>query len=695
MRHRKGEQRNNMDIRELIKTLGSSAGSSQYKYIPWWEGDFDEDRYRYSLFKEQEIQDAEACIAKCSREELCDTSESGGMSLFHLLVWHNFYDAVRKILEEEKADANIADGRGRGLTPLMLACCRSNSAMVKLLLEHGADGAQCDAAGRNGYHYLGHPYIEGLQNGYECRRYSMYQRESIARLLGEGINAKDGDGLTPLALMLQDRNSTCSWALTDVFLEKGADTDEMDEKGNSLLLTAIRNGHMTAALRLARCGDLVNRANADGETPMQAAEKMYNDGLSMALKDAGAEEDCPAVSMDMANLSRITGNAFASVSDEDKDRISIALYLLKKLISRMDTDDDGDMGHLAQVMHNALMNDDKCEVLDICRDAGIDFTAPIHSGGSVFCLRDRCLDSNYGVKVIRKFMEYGIDMNAAVVKGKTPAAIVASATPKNMLFTGKKDDYFERAAEFFSRESMEQLDNSGMAAVHWAAGNGHLEMLRAMIEKGVDVNLTQDLPAEAGNTPLHVACIYGRGEVVKLLEASGADSALQNVNGELPAHHAVMKKKFGGELQSKDRAGVLRELKTLDGARNDGKTPLMLLQYLNLNTTRELLPIFLERGVNVNATDNEGNTALILNTKEQCYREVIKELVRAGADVNMADNAGNTALYYALKYGDQEVARFLIKKGADYNHTNNKGESAVQVAVEKGYDTVLELMTDI
>lgn len=684
-----------MNTVELTKTLGSSIGSSQYKYIPWWEGDFDEDRYRYNLFKEQEIQEAESCIAKCGREELSDTSGNGGMSLFHLLVWHNFYDAVQAILQEEKADVNITDGKDRGLTPLMLACCRSNLAMVKLLLEHGADGAQCDAAGRNGYHYLGHPYIEGLQNGYECRRHSMDQREAIARLLAEGMNEKDGDGLTPFALMLQDRNSSCSWALTKVFLEKGSETDDVDEKGNSLLLTAIHNGHMTAALCLARCEGLVNQANADGETPMQAAEKMYNEGLCMALKDAGAEEDCPAARMDMANLSRITGNAFAGVSDDDKDKISIALYLLKKLISRMDTDDDDDMDYLSRVMHNALMHDDKGEVLDICRDAGIDFTAPIHSGGTVFCLRDKCLDSNYGVRVIRKFMEYGIDMDAAAVKGMTPAAVVASGKPKIMMFSRKKDDYFEKATEFFSRESMEQRDNSGMAAVHWAAGNGHLEMLRVMIEKGVDVNLTQDLPAEAGNTPLHIACIYGRGEIVRLLEASGADSSLQNVNGELPAHHAVMKKKFGGDLQSGERAGVLKALKTLDGARNDGKTPLMLLQYLNLNATRELLPIFLERGVNVNAADNDGNTALILNTKEQCYKDVIKELIRAGADVNMADNAGNTALYYALKYGNQEVARFLIKKGADYNRTNNKGESAVQVAAEKGYDTVLELMTDI
>lgn len=123
----------------------------------------------------------------------------------------------------------------------------------------------------------------------------------------------------------------------------------------------------------------------------------------------------------------------------------------------------------------------------------------------------------------------------------------------------------------------------------------------------------------------------------------------------------------------------------------------MLLVTLHFNPARELLPLFIERGVDVNATDNSGNTALLLNTKtlNMCSKDTVKELVRAGADVNMTDNTGNTALYYALKYGSQEVARFLIKKGADYNHTNNKGESCVQVAVEKGYDTVLELMTDI
>ena len=130
-------------------------------------------------------------------------------------------------------------------------------------------------------------------------------------------------------------------------------------------------------------------------------------------------------------------------------------------------------------------------------------------------------------------------------------------------------------------------------------------------------------------------------------------------------------------------------------ARNDGQTPLMLLQSLDINTNLELLPIFLDHNADVNHTDNNGNTALILHTQNRCFKDIVKELVRSGANVNAADNKGNTALHYALRYGNQDVARFLVKKGANYNCANNQGVTPVQLAVEHGYDTVLEVMTDI
>ena len=116
---------------------------------------------------------------------------------------------------------------------------------------------------------------------------------------------------------------------------------------------------------------------------------------------------------------------------------------------------------------------------------------------------------------------------------------------------------------------------------------------------------------------------------------------------------------------------------------------------MDIYSTSELLAIFLERGVDVNHTDNNGMTAMMLNADNRCCKDTLKALLRSGADINLADNDGNTLLHYTLRYGNAETARFLIKKGADYNCANNRGETPVQLAVEKGHDTVLELMTDI
>ena len=140
-------------------------------------------------------------------------------------------------------------------------------------------------------------------------------------------------------------------------------------------------------------------------------------------------------------------------------------------------------------------------------------------------------------------------------------------------------------------------------------------------------------------------------------------------------------------MKTEPMAAILKTLKHLDIPDEEGRTPLMLLRY----HTRELLPLFLDRGVDVNHVDQEGRTALMF----QWHKEMAKELLGAGADINKVDKEGNTALHYALEAGGQEDARYLIRKGADYNHPNNQGVTPAQMAAEQGFEAVLDLMTEI
>ena len=686
-----------MDIKELTDLLViSSQRTNQSKYIPWWEDDFENCIYRYDIFEDETVQDINALVKDCGKDALLAPVGYYGLTLFHLLVWHNFYDAVKDLLDSGtfgKDEVNLPDLKGHGLTPFLLAVFRGNLAMTRLLLDHGADDSLCDERGMNAYHFLEYPRFEGLVN-FRIDE-SMEQRTEIARLLTCDINQKNQEGLTPLEQMLSlSHSSNFSWALTEIFLEKGATTDYIDENGNTLLMMALRNNHMTAALMLMdRYSDMVNTANKDGITPIQHALDWRNDGIYLALVDHGAVPPEPK-HMDISYLSQITSNSFCMSSGEERDGISIALYLTRKLISQIDVDDDDELGEITNILHNALISDKDYQVLDACKEAGLDFTAPIHFHGSIFCLRDKCLGAGYGMGAIQKMLELGVDMDKAVIQGQTPANIIA-AMDRQTGYYSKYESYFDDAAKIFSVESMEQLDNNGEAAIHKAAQYGHAGMLKIMLEKGVDVNLTEDAPAEPGITALHEACRNGYANIVKILMDAGADDSMTNMDGETPAHFAVKKKRYGNDIENSQRAEILKELKNLDLAREDGKTPLLLLQVMDIYSTSELHAIFLERGVDVNHTDNNGMTAMMLNADNRCCKDTLKALLRSGADINLADNDGNTLLHYTLRYGNAETARFLIKKGADYNCANNRGETPVQLAVEKGHDTVLELMTDI
>lgn len=674
-----------MDREELTELLVESAegNCSEDKFIPWWEDDFEEASYWYHILEEDVIRGAEECVLGMEKENLFSPAGRAGLTLFHLLVWHNFYHLVEKLLLKKvigPEEINITDGKGHGLTPFMLACARGNLAMARLLLEHGAQDFLCDERGMNGYHFLAYPRFKDDMLTFDntCMEKSVDQRGEIARMLTCDINQENNDGLKPLEKLLTTYSADFTWPLTEIFLEKGAATDYVDEDGNTLLMMARRNGHRTAALALMKkCPELVNVANHQGVTPIEHAVEYGNGAMYLALKDFGAN---PVPEMELFPLSQITSNLYGDVRDDDRDGLGIAIYMTRKLIAQVDPDDDDEFGVVLEIIHNALISDKNAEVLDVCKEAGMEFTVPIHYRGEILCLRDQCLHRVYGLGVLKKLVKLGVDMDKAVVRGRTPANILAD-------IQGGDEAYYEEAAKIFSKESMERTDNRGEAAIHGAAENGHLSMLKVMIEKGVDINLTKDEPGEAGMTALHLACMKGRAEVVKLLMASGADDTMKTLQGNTPAHLVLMERKYGDKISNEEKAEVLKLLNHLELSNEDGQTPFMLVNYW----TKELLPIFLERGVDVNHADNEGRTALMLNTT----KEMAKELLRAGADINMADKEGNTALHYALANGDEESARFLVKKGADYNRVNNEGETPVQMAVENGMETVLELMTDI
>ena len=121
---------------------------------------------------------------------------------------------------------------------------------------------------------------------------------------------------------------------------------------------------------------------------------------------------------------------------------------------------------------------------------------------------------------------------------------------------------------------------------------------------------------------------------------------------------------------------------------DDGNTALMMASY---NGYIKVVRLLLKKGADVNAKDNNHNTALI-GASINGRTETVALLLENGADVNMKDDDGMTALSAASEAGETEVVRELLKNGADVNVIDDNEYTALDWAVEFGHTSVVELL---
>ena len=90
----------------------------------------------------------------------------------------------------------------------------------------------------------------------------------------------------------------------------------------------------------------------------------------------------------------------------------------------------------------------------------------------------------------------------------------------------------------------------------------------------------------------------------------------------------------------------------------------------------EILKLIIEAGVDVNARNEDGETALMEIMDEPVNLECVKVLLSSGADPNLKDEDGKTALMKAL---DDDlpagVINALLDSGADVKATDRKGRN--------------------
>lgn len=223
------------------------------------------------------------------------------------------------------------------------------------------------------------------------------------------------------------------------------------------------------------------------------------------------------------------------------------------------------------------------------------------------------------------------------------------------LYVAAENGYFElvrEMIEFYDLAAAGIKARNGFDALHIAAKQGDLEVVKVLMEAHPELSMTVDV---ANTTALHTAGTQGHIEVINyLLESESSLATIAKSNGKTVLHSAAR----NGHSQ------VLRAL------------------------------LSKEPGI-ATRTDKKGQTALHMAVKGQNL-EVVEELIKADPiSINMVDNKGNTALHIATRKGRSQIVKMLLGRSeTDTRAVNRSNETAFDTAEKMGNADIAAILKE-
>ncbi|WP_168464185.1 ankyrin repeat domain-containing protein [Wolbachia endosymbiont of Ctenocephalides felis wCfeT] len=211
-----------------------------------------------------------------------------------------------------------------------------------------------------------------------------------------------------------------------------------------------------------------------------------------------------------------------------------------------------------------------------------------------------------------------------------------------------------------------------------AAKEGIIGKVKKLIRKGAGVNARDN---KYGWTALHWAAFNGHTEVVVFLLGKGADVHIQNYHKETPLHLAA-------QMGHKDVVESLinNGAKAKINARS--KSGWISLHYAACNGKKDVVELLIKKGAKINAKIKGGWTPLhfaVLNG----HKDVVRLLIEKGANI-YAEVHGITASHvaaFAAKNDYKDVLHLLEQKRIELEQ--NKNASKVGYIVLAGFITML------
>src|SRR5580698_7872224 len=434
---------------------------------------------------------------------------------------------------------------------------------------------------------------------------------------------KDGDTTAALALLKQhadvnlpepDGTTALHWAvrqddreMAGRLIKAGANVKAANRYGVTPLYLACVNGSTPMIAKLLDAGADANSVTTDGETALMTVARTGNVEAAKVLLAHGADVNSKEQWRQQTPLMWAVAESHADMAQEliahgaDVNARQVT-WNWERQVTKEPREKWMPLGGLTPLLFAARQGCVECSRVLVKAGAEINATNP--NGFSPILLA--IINSHYDVAAF--LLEQGADANIADEVGRTPlyAAVDMHTLP---------DSNLPWPSELNNK--LTSLDLIQALLAHGANVNAQLKKqqpYRSKVDRGADTLLT------TGSTPLLRAAKAGDTEVVKVLLAKGGDPKLTT--------------KFG------------------------------------------MTPLMAAAGLGSKEEDTTGRK----KTEPEAIAS-IQLCLGAGADVNAADNQGETALHGAAQKGWDQVVQFLVDHGAKLDIKDKRGRTPLDAAM--------------